>query len=251
VGKSAFAGQLAVNAANAGFGAAYASLEMSREEVTIRALSAHKHLPVEDIEATLAKADLPEILALQQELPLFGVDDSGRPDWNTLKAYVTQQSEAFGQPVRLLVVDHLRLMARYGGGRGEMERVQRLAEDAKTFAKEADVVLVVLHQVGRSVEGSQGRKNHGDTRLTMEDGMFGAEADADVVLGVYRPERNPDLTEPQRQAVNGVMVCQLLKNRHGNSCIPGIVLNWKRPSMYIEQSGMEVDYLTDILKDKK
>lgn len=247
VGKTAVSTQVAVNAATAGHGVSIASLEMGREEMTIRALSAASGLPVWDVEETLLKMregeEPPRVLMeASRQLRTLSVDDSNKPQWDDLARWVDESERVTGVRPKLVVVDHLKLMKRYGYPRGEAERVAQLSEDAKAFAKDTSVAALVFHQVGRSVEASD-RKNHGDIPLSMEDAMYGGEQDADYVFGVYRPELSPRLDDVERQAVANVMMLQVLKNRHGAQHLKGVALRWKRPSMRFEEMTSLPDYL--------
>lgn len=238
VGKTSIAIAIAVNAVRNGFPAMIASLEMSAEEVTIRVLSNFLAMPVSLVEEML-KSPQPDsaLLMAIRDLKDLNIQDGTKPDWNTLRGWV----EAQNPTPKLVVLDHLRLMKRYGYPKGEAERVQQLSEDAKVFAKETDVALLTLHHVGR---GEADNKNHGHAPLTMEDGFYGGEMDGDRVFGLYGPERDPSLTPEVRQTVKGKRVLQLLKNRHGESSYEGVLLDWRRPTMVFEEADLtQVTYL--------
>ena len=247
VGKTSVAIQVSVNVARAGLGVAFASLEMGREEVALRALSALRAEGLDQVEGELRDAPAADLFDLSRVLPLFSVDDSNKPDWDDLSLWVQRQSEVFSQPVSLVVVDHLKLMRRYGYPRGEAERVQQLAEDAKAFAKESRIALVMLHQTGRANEAAEGKeKDHGHLPLSMESAMYGGEQDSDYILGVYRPELAAGLDAAARLSVEGRMYLQLLKNRHGAALAsPGVALRWDRPSFHLaeDEDVSEESYL--------
>src|SRR3546814_18330677 len=86
--------------------------------------------------------------------------------------------------------------------------------------------IYVLQQTGRS-DGNGGR-NDGHLPLTMTSGLYGGEADADWVFGMYRPERAPKYRKSRyqfddpndwyqmledREQVRGITILQVLKNR--------------------------------------
>lgn len=249
VGKSALAGQMLVNAVNSGHPSAYASLEMTREEVVIRCLSSQLDWDIDRVSEALVGSDSvdPAFIAASKALMGLSVEDRPAPTFDDLSKWVNSYGQELGHRPRLVAVDQLMLMKRpkFQAG-GEGGRIQQLAEDAKAWAKDTQVGLLLLHQVGKGAEvddwGNKA-KNHGDRPLTMEDSHFGGEMWADFVLGVYRPERNPTLTADKLAVWDRVMVLQLLKNRHGPSCYSGAVLKWNRPSMRIEELEPMTDFM--------
>jgi len=249
VGKTAVATAIATHAAKTGHAVNFASLEMGREEMTVRALSADLGLPVWQVEEALIKngdhPDSPAVLGEASVLRTLSIDDSTRPNWDDLGNWVDETSNLLGQPMSMVVVDHLKLMALYGYPRGEAERVARLAEDAKGFAKTAGVALVMVHQVNRGENGT----NHGHLPVMMEHAMYGGEADADYILGVWRPGLDPEMDPGERLAREREVRVGVLKNRHGDSHFEGVKVYWKKPSMRMveeetdETVGVRVPYL--------
>jgi replicative DNA helicase len=233
-GKSTLALNIALNAMSAGHSVAFLSAEMTVEECTIRLLSIELGEGIDDTEKLLMGDDLLGATApLLQKLSVFNIEDWNRPTWDQLGEWV----RSIGA-VDLVVVDHLKLMARYGYPKGEAERIAQLAEDAKAFAKEVNAALFVVHQVGRStgVKTEEGHeKNHGHLPLTQEDGMYGGEQDADYILGVYRECLNPNLSANAAKVLEDKIVIQLVKNRHGKRLQEGVVSRWHLPSLRIKE----------------
>lgn len=229
VGKSAVALQMAVSAVTAGHSCLFVSLEMDEDECVTRALSSYMDLPVHIVEDMLRTTTPPSaLLEANSALRNLTVYDSTKPDWNDLK----KLRDGMRQPADLVVLDTLRAMKRYGYPKGEVERVQTLAEDAKVFAKQEEVALVALHHVGR---GGAEDANHGHKPVTAEDSIYAGEFESDRMFGLFRPERDPALTPTQRLALKGLTYLQIVKNRQGESCYEGVPLMWKRPSMRFEE----------------
>ena len=240
VGKSFLAGQIAVNVAKQGKLVGFSSLEMSKEEVAIRCASALFKDSIEDAEQRFIGSDL-GLMGLKH----LSIDDTPKPDFLEMAKWVNEVQELYGQKMDLVVIDHLKLLRRYSKSFSEAERVARLSEDAKSFAKQAGVAVLCVHQVGRN-EGD--KKNHGDIPLSLESMMYGGEQDADYALGVYRPALNPSLSATDRQLVDREVCLQLLKNRHGPQRLDPIPLVWQKPSAYMYEAEFsepeeEVDYL--------
>jgi hypothetical protein len=125
------------------------------------------------------------------------------------------------RPVRIFV-DHLNLMA----GGEDYSGTVKAAAGLHHLAMSEGCAVYVLQQTGRS-DGAGGR-NDGHLPLTMTSGLYGGEADADWVWGMYRPERAPKFKKSrfqfddpldyyqmleEREQVRGLTIFQVLKNR--------------------------------------
>lgn len=240
VGKTVVAVNMAVTAAQAGYGVAIASLEMTAPELTVRALSVLTGASDLDVvEAVKSKEPQQLVLAGVQQLKDLHIRDKPKPQWDDLAKWLAEIKGRTGKGTDFMVLDHLRLMARYGYPRGNVERVEMLAADSKVFAKEHNLALVVVHHVGRAVEGAEnGQKNHGHIPLSMEESLYGGEDSADVVLTCWRPERDPTLTPQARLKVRDQLYVGIAKNRNGPGLPEGVKLKWCKPSLRIvEENG--------------
>lgn len=232
MGKSAVALEIAVNAARAGTGVAYISLEMDGVMLAQRALASlcfddfnEKPIPysrigrgqVSDREidrldrASSRLDDLP--LVIEQQ-PGLNVSQIGARLRQLRTAW-----EAQGQSLGLVVVDHLGLVSassRYSG-----DRVREIGEISAGFhalAREADVHVMMLSQLSRQIEQrSDKRPQLHDLRESGE-----IEQNADVVMGVFREayylERsglNGAEDEARLEAVQNIIEIGVLKNRQG------------------------------------
>lgn len=106
-----------------------------------------------------------------------------------------------------VTIDYLEL---FGGDRKDsLNHVVLTATALKDVAKEYNVAILCLHQVGR------GEKNAGHKPLSMVDARYGGETQSDYVFGAYRPALDPELDEFERMETMGEVVFQQLKNRDG------------------------------------
>lgn len=244
VGKTALIGYSAVEAVKAGYVVAFASLEMTAEEVALRALSTYLNASVETVEFLLAqeKPD-PKLMQANVDLRNLVIGDQTGPNWNGLAKWLATVREKHGK-VDLLVLDHLRIMERAKFSRGESERTQQLAAEAKAFAKQQEVALLAIQHVGRS-SGVGDDENDGHLPLKQSDVYYGGEMDCDVLLGLSRPELDPGLDELTRTRLFGICKLQLLKNRNGQFNIPGWYLKWDLPRMRFSECEYPVTYLNE------
>lgn len=250
VGKTAFAGQVAVNACTQGAPVLFVSAEMTTPEVTVRALSSVLNVSTDEVETQLRGETLDSRLLQGNEvLRNLYILDKARPTWDDIRHAV----DCAPQRPQLLVIDHLQLVAK-GAYTKSQDKVSASSEQAKVLAKSEDVSVLLLHQVARQSVDNVGTtdkrllsKNHGDVPLSAEDGYMGGEADADVVLGLYRPDKAPGEDPAHYAQWQGRMVLQLLKNRHGPGDTSGWVLSWRpSESMRIsEEQGLR-DFLDTV-----
>jgi hypothetical protein len=125
------------------------------------------------------------------------------------------------KPVRMFI-DHVGLMK----GASDYQGMVVTTSQLHSMAMRQGVAVNALQQTARGA-GDQGR-NDGHLPLTMASGMYGGEADADWVFGMYRPERAPKFKRSRyqfddpndwyqmlddRKLVEGITVLQVLKDR--------------------------------------
>lgn len=117
-----------------------------------------------------------------------------------------QQLRAKGKRLRAVVIDYLQKAAEHSdknGGRAE--KVKRVSDGLKTLAKELRCPIIAISQTNRDADKRDNRR----PRLSdLSEG--GIEADADIVIGLYRDElSNPDSND------KGIAEAIILKQRNG------------------------------------
>ncbi|MFD8415441.1 replicative DNA helicase [Streptomyces sp. NPDC059650] len=166
---------------------AFFSLEMGREELQLRLLSAEggvalHHLRsgnmTEDDWARLAKA-MPRVNAA----PLF-LDDA--PNLSALEIRTKSRKLAQRHDLKLIVIDYLQLMESGTSRRAEnrQQEVSDMSRKLKLLAKELEVPVIALSQLNRGPEQRTDKKPMlSDLR---ESGAI--EQDADMVILLDRPD---------------------------------------------------------------
>lgn len=200
MGKSAVAAQIARNVAFGGGVVHFSSLEMSKEQVAARAISAESrraefsshHIQYANIRAG-RQVDRAQLTELAARLPhTLVVDDRGAQTLAQLEqsARATRRRK---KRLDLIVVDYLQLMvARRNDGR--VNEVTEISQGLKALAKRLDCPVLALSQLNRSVEAREcKRPTLGDLR---DSGAI--EQDADVVLAVYREAYYLERAEPDK-----------------------------------------------------
>jgi replicative DNA helicase len=161
------------------------SLEMSRNEIVMRLLSAEAQIPLQNMRS--GKMNDPEwrkIAARQgalHEAPLF-VDDSPNMTMTEIRAKCRRLKQR--HDLRLVVVDYMQLMQSGKKVESRQQEVSEFSRSMKLLAKELEVPVVAISQLNRGAERRDDKKPMlSDLR---ESGSL--EQDADVVLLIHRED---------------------------------------------------------------
>lgn len=185
MGKTALALNMAEEIAMAGHGAAIFSLEMSKEALVYRLLSARSGLDQQKLRRHgLQKNEWPRLLSACGELkdaPLF-VDDRAGLTLFQLRAAARRMVAKYD--VKAFFIDYLQLVTKGGRVESRQVEVSEISRGLKAMARELEVPVVVLSQLNRAAEQREGhRPRLSDLR---ESGSI--EQDADVVALLHREE---------------------------------------------------------------
>ncbi len=186
IGKSTLALDLARAASvHAGMSAVIFSLEMSRNEITMRLLSAEAKVALQTIRTgKLTDEDwtrLARRMGEVAEAPLF-IDDSPNMSMMEIRAKCRRLKQR--HDLKLVIVDYLQLMSSPKRVENRQQEVSELSRSLKLLAKELDVPVVALSQLNRGPEQrSDKRPMLSDLR---ESGSI--EQDADVVILLHRED---------------------------------------------------------------
>lgn len=203
VGKSVVALNLAQGLACHG-SVAFSSLEMSNNDVQIRAVSADLNIDVSRlIERNLNPADwsaIRERRAVWQEVPLF-VDDRSGVTMTDIKRFARSVNRR--RPLAGVIVDYLQLMTQPPGDkRPRHEFVADMSRQLKIMAMDMQIPVIALSQLNRgSTQREDKMPQISDLR---ESGAV--EQDADVVILLHREIMGEN---------RGDLSMLVAKNRHG------------------------------------
>jgi replicative DNA helicase len=192
MGKSVIGMQLARHTAAGGEGAAVFSLEMTKDSLVRRLISAVGSIDAQrfrigrlDREERRKAA---EATAQIESLPLF-IDDTRARTMPAVTSALRKLSAR--HPVRLIIIDHFQLMRGTGRFESRHHELSEISHSLKHLAGEMDVTIVRLSQLNRECE-----KEARQPRLADLSDTGSLEEDADVILFVHRPEqfKRSDLT---------------------------------------------------------
>lgn len=213
MGKTSFALNIArYVACTAKKTVAFFSLEMSKEQLASRLLSAEAL--IEGTKLRIGKLNDEEWDRLIPASDILGkselyLDDSPGITITEMKSKLRRMRK-----LDLVIIDYLQLM---GSGRRIDNRVQEISEitrNLKILAKEMNVPVITLSQLSRA---SEQRTDHRPQLSDLRD-SGSIEQDADIVLFLYREgyyDKNED-DSPQGADRNSGE-CIVAKNRHGEA----------------------------------
>ncbi len=173
------------------------SLEMSREQLALRLLSAEAELSAQRLRTGEMDDNMwgvvSRALGRLGEAPIY-IDDT--PGISALELRAKARQLKVQHNIGLIIIDYMQLMS---GRRAEnrQQEISDISRSLKALARELDVPVMALSQLSRAVESRQDKRPMlSDLR---ESGAI--EQDADVVAFLYREDyymkdaANPDITE--------------------------------------------------------
>ena len=207
-GKTTFGVNIAANVAKKSPGSEIAifSLEMSKEQLAARMLSAESLVPNSSLSGGMISSDewikLAEAADSLSQMNIY-IDDTAGINVPQIKAKLRRLKN-----LGLVVIDYLQLMESPNMHNNRVTEVSEITRQIKLMAKELNVPVILLSQLNRSVESRQDhRPMPSDLR---ESGSI--EQDADIILFIYR-ESMYDKQNPNQSAAE----CIIAKNRHGST----------------------------------
>jgi len=172
-------------AVKAGMTSVLFSLEMSRNEITMRLLSAEARVPLQAMRTgQLGDDDWTRLARRMSEIvdaPLF-IDDSPNMSMMEIRSKCRRLKQR--NDLRLIVVDYLQLMSSPRRVENRQQEVSELSRSLKLLAKELDVPVVALAQLNR------GPELRGDKKPLLADlrESGSIEQDSDVVILLHRED---------------------------------------------------------------
>lgn len=181
-----------------GYGVAFFSLEMPKEQLAARLLSTEARVDVSRIRSGSLRGDdwhkLTEAAARLSRMPIW-LDDTPALGLLELRAKIRRlQAEiarggseaAPTKKLGLVAIDYLQLMqGRRDAGSREQE-ISELSRGLKQLAKEMAVPVLALSQLNRSVETRTTKDKRPQLSDLRESGAI--EQDADCIMFIYRDE---------------------------------------------------------------
>jgi replicative DNA helicase len=186
VGKSTFALDFARSAAiKHKMATVFFSLEMGRNEIAMRLMSAEASIQLQDLRRGTLRDDqwskIASVLGPLNESPLF-IDDSPNMSLMEIRAKCRRLKQQ--HDLKLVVLDYLQLMSSGKKVESRQQEVSEFSRALKLLAKELNVPVIALSQLNRgSEQRTDKRPMVSDLR---ESGSI--EQDADMVILLHRED---------------------------------------------------------------
>ncbi|AMM34687.1 replicative DNA helicase [Sinomonas atrocyanea] len=186
VGKSTFALDFARSAAiKHKMATVFFSLEMGRNEIAMRLMSAEASIQLQDLRRGTLRDDqwakIASVLGPLNESPLF-IDDSPNMSLMEIRAKCRRLKQQ--HDLKLVVLDYLQLMSSGKKVESRQQEVSEFSRALKLLAKELGVPVIALSQLNRgSEQRTDKRPMVSDLR---ESGSI--EQDADMVILLHRED---------------------------------------------------------------
>lgn len=221
-GKTAFSLDIARHAAMAGHTVGIFSLEMSREQVIDRIISAESQVPLWNILTGRIKSDS-EFAMIQGALDRLAaaklfIDDSASLNIMQMRSMARRLQVEHG--LDLLIVDYLQLIRPRTNSDNAVQQITEISRGLKALARELKVPLLAISQLSRNVE----QRDHKIPRLSDLRDSGSIEQDADVVMFLYRKDKGQDSladigADPTLNANASEGTTQVLIAKHRNGPI--------------------------------
>lgn len=186
MGKTAFAIDVAMNAGKAGKRVVMFAMEMRKEELAQRVLSAESGVDAGDIRRNQLKVD--DMVAMSEaakrvfHVPVI-VDDAPKESPTSIRSKIRSIAAEHGK-VDLVIIDYIGLMEADERGDSRYREVSDISRMLKVMARSLNVPILVLAQLSRKPETRDDKRPMpSDLR---DSGSL--EQDADAVCFLYRDE---------------------------------------------------------------
>ena len=212
LGKSSFALDIARSAATEHkIPVGIFTLEMSRDQVIDRLISAESNVPLWKIRTgRLSEEGSPndfeliqESMARLDEAPIF-IDDTPSPTVIQMRAMARRLKAESG--LRLLIVDYIQLIQPSTNSDNMVQQMTEISRSLKGLARELNIPVIAISQLNRQVE----QRPNQIPRLSDLRESGAIEQDADVVMFIHRKNREDEPT--LRDNITDIVVA---KHRNG------------------------------------
>ncbi len=185
------------------------SIEMSREQLSMRLLCSEARIDSSRLRSGFFSREdwvnLTSAAEVLSEAPIF-IDDS--PDLSAMGIRAKARRLKMDKNIGLIIIDYLQLMKSSSSSERRDLEISEMSRSLKALAKELSLPVMALSQLNRKLEERQDKRPQlSDLR---ESGAL--EQDADVVAFIYRDEvYNRDENNPNK----GTAELLLKKQRNG------------------------------------
>jgi replicative DNA helicase len=187
------------------------SIEMAKEQLIDRILCAEADVDLWRLRTGRLSGEGPEndferiqqAMDVLSEAPIY-IDDAASPTLMQMRTMARRlQAE---HDLGLVVIDYLQMIQPSGNTDSIVQQITEISRGLKTLARELNIPVIALSQLSRAVEN----RSPAIPRLSDLRESGSIEQDADVVLFIYREDKDRQQTE--RKNVADIIIA---KHRNG------------------------------------
>lgn len=191
------------------------SMEMSKEQLTFRSMASTCNIPVNNMtRGKMQQADWDRLNNGLAKIQNANIIIDEQPALTLQQLRTKARKLKYEHPeLEEIIIDYIGLMSGEPGVKGNREsEISTISRGLKQLAKELNVAIVCLCQLGRAVE-----TRGGDKRPMLSDlrDSGAIEQDADVVMFVYRPEYYGIEDDEEGNDLRGKAFLTIAKHRNG------------------------------------
>jgi replicative DNA helicase len=215
MGKTAFTLNVAQHAAiEHQVPVAFFSLEMSKESLVQRMLTAEARIDAQRLRKGMLRDDdfprLARAAGILSSAPVW-IDDT--PGITLLEMRSKARRLKAESGIGLVVVDYLQLMSGPSGSESRQQEVSMISRGLKALAKELAVPVIALSQLSRAPEQRTGDHKRPQLSDLRESGAI--EQDADLIMFLYRQEMYDGPVDKDGNSLEGKAEIIVGKQRNG------------------------------------
>lgn len=210
---------------------AFFSLEMPKGKLVERCLAKLIGCPTPEVEGYISSNDtaVQKVIAkLQDRLVVFDGNDYSMGDIQK-RIELVNTKNILGGPIDMVFVDYFGYMK----GTSEFEGASAAATKMKAVAKENDLIFVMLSQLNRG-GNPYGEPNMQQLKLTGD-----LEASADVIMLLWRPGKDPNLSLEEKAQLENVTRIKIDKTRDGMYGNPVSEYYYNKSTSRLEEKYLE------------
>ena len=214
MGKTAFTLNIAQHAAiEKNVPVAFFSLEMSKEQLVQRMLTAEARIDAQRLRKGMLRDDdfprLARAAGILSSAPVW-IDDT--PGISILEMRSKARRLKADNGVGMVIVDYLQLM-QGPNAESRQQEVSQISRGLKALAKELNVPVVALSQLSRAPEQRTGDNKRPQLSDLRESGAI--EQDADLIMFLYRQEYYDGPVDKDGNSLEGKAEVIVAKQRNG------------------------------------
>jgi replicative DNA helicase len=193
---------------------AFFSLEMSKESLVQRMLTAEARIDAQRLRKGMLRDDdfprLARAAGILSSAPVW-IDDTPGITLLEMRSKARRLKAEAG--IKMVIVDYLQLMQGPSNSESRQQEVSMISRGLKALAKELSVPVIALSQLSRAPEQRTGEHKRPQLSDLRESGAI--EQDADLIMFLYRQEMYDGPVDKDGNSLEGKAEVIIGKQRNG------------------------------------